>query len=122
MVLDPTTEIVLVYDIDVTKLDVLKKNIKKLNKAGFKKIYHIQSIKNFEDEIVFSSNIKNINIFFNTNSVDEFKELFINHKDIVNKLKTFSFDVNRIWSRENKKPPFNVYSNKKDLDFIRKTN
>ena len=41
-VLNPETIVILVYDIDVDKTDILEENIKKLNSFGFKRIHHIQ--------------------------------------------------------------------------------
>ena len=38
--------IILVYDIDVEKTDVLEENLRKMADADFK-VYHIQSVKNF---------------------------------------------------------------------------
>ena len=77
MMLTPNTTIVLVYDIDVEYIHILEKNIMTLKKYGFKEIYHIQSIKNFEDELLYSSKLKNINDLFNTEGVKEFKLAFL---------------------------------------------
>lgn len=118
-VLKRNTIIILVYDIDVEKSQVLEENIKKLNKYGFKNIIHIQSIKNFEDELVYSTKLNNINDMFNTEGKDEFKKAFIKQKDIVNKLEKVEFDINKIWSRVNSKEPFSKYSNQKDLKTIK---
>jgi len=52
-VLDRNTIIILVYDIDVNITKTLEYNLSLLKKFGFNKIYHIQSINNFEDELVF---------------------------------------------------------------------
>ena len=122
MMLTPNTTIVLVYDIDVQDTHILEKNIMTLKKYGFKEIYHIQSIKNFEDELLYSSKLKNINDLFNTEGVKEFKSAFLQHKDICSKLEVVDFSTEKIWSRENKKPPFDKYSNQESLDFIRSHN
>lgn len=121
-VLKPKTTIILVYDIDVENIKILNKNIKKLNSYGFKKIYHIQSIKNFEDEICFASNIKNINLIFNTVSKKDFKKEFNHCSKLDIKLKSIKFDINKIWSRLNSSSPFNIYSKQESLDVIRKKN
>lgn len=113
------TTIVLVYDIDVNKTDILEENIKKLKDNGFNKIIHIQSIENFEDEITYSTNICKINDFFGTKDIEEFKNKFINHKNIASKLKDTDFQIEKFWSRVNKNKPFNSYSNKDDLNFIK---
>jgi len=118
--LGANTTLVLVYDVDVENSETLDFNIQKLKKAKFKKIIHIQSIRNFEDEIVRSTNITNINKVFNTQSVDEFKSFFVKHKDIKSKLLTFNLDLSLFWSVSNTNEPFAKYSKQKDLLFIRK--
>ena len=62
-------------------------------------IYHVQSIENFEDEIVYASSITSINEIFNTKSTNEFKKKFIAHKELVKKLEDIDFSVELIWSR-----------------------
>ena len=53
LALNKKTIIILVYDIDKPITEILEKNIKKLKKYGFTNVVHIQSIKNFEDEIFY---------------------------------------------------------------------
>ena len=121
MQLKPNANIILVYDTDVEKTHMLDMNIKKLNKYGFKKIYHIQSIKNFEDEIVFSSNIKNINSLFSTSSKNEFKRVFCkaNNQSLFKKLKSADFNFKDIWSRQDDKT-FKNYSTKEGSKLIKR--
>lgn len=114
------TIIILVYDIDKGNFEILKDNIKKLRDNNFKNIIHIQSIKNFEDEIVFSTTIKKIEELFNTQGVNDFKKKFISQKDILVKLNSVKFDYHKIWSRINKDEPFSVYSNEYYLKYIKK--
>ena len=119
MTLKPKTTIVLVYDIDVEKIDILEENIKKLSDYGFE-VYHIQSIRNFEDELLYSTSLKNINDLYNTKNVNDFKNKFINQFDLNNRLTKVNFDLNRIWTRINSNKPFDKYSNQKSLNLIRK--
>lgn len=95
---------------------------KKINKYGFKKIYHVQSIKkNLEDKIVFSSNIKSINSLFSTSSKNEFKRVFCkaNNQRLFIKLKSADFNFKDIWSRQNDKT-FKNYSTKEDSKLIKR--
>ena len=85
----------------------------------FIKVFHVQSIRNFEDEIVYSTDLKNINDMFNTESVDEFKNYFIHQYKLANRLKKENFEIKKIWSRTNKKSPFDKYSNNESLKFIK---
>jgi len=116
--LNKNTIIILVYDIDVERTDILDENIKKLNEFDFK-VYHIQSIRNFEDEIVYSTKLKNINAMYGTENVEEFKNYFIHQDKLANRLNKENFEVEKIWSRVNKKAPFDKYSNEESLKFIK---
>ncbi len=118
MALNPKTNIILIYDIDVESTDILNYNIEMLKKY-FKNIYHIQSINNFEDELVYSTSLKKINDMYNTTSVDEFKTKFIHQNDLFSKLKKINYNNSKMWSRVNKKEPFNKYSRKVDLTIIK---
>lgn len=122
LTLKKNTIIILVYDIDNPNTQILEYNIEKLRKNGFNNIMHIQSIKNFEDEIVFSSSIRKIEELFNTQGISDFKKKFISHQDIIGKLNTVDFNYQKLWSRVNKKSPFSKYSNEEDLINIKKYN
>jgi len=119
LALRKNTIIVLVYDIDVEKTDILEANISKLRNFGFNNVKHIQSIKNFEEELVYSSSLKNINAMYNTEGLEEFKNKFLHQSNLYSKLRTIDFDINKMWSRVNYKSPFNTYSKKEDLVFVK---
>lgn len=109
------THIVLVYDTDVNDDSMLKMNIEKIKKYGFKNIIHIQSIKNFEDELVFSSSINNVHKIFNTQGLEEFKKKFIHCGNLLNKLYSIKFEKEKIWIRESNSRPFSNYNTNKNL-------
>ncbi len=106
--------VAIVFDTDVENIDVLEENINLLKTVSMlddSHIFLIPSIKNFEDELVYSSSkIKSIHDLFKTKSVAEFKKKFIVHHDIVSKLDDVGFVFELIWSR-NAKPPFDKYNN-----------
>ncbi len=116
--LNKNTIIILVYDIAVEKTDVLEENLRKMADADFK-VYHIQSVKNFEDEIVYSTNLKNITDMYHTEGVNEFKNRFIHQDKLPIRLDKEGFKIEWIWSRVNMVEPFGKYSNKESLDFIK---
>ncbi len=120
MVLNPKTIIVLIYDIDVENTKILDYNIDMLRKYKFNNIYHIQSINNFEDELVYATSLKSINDMYNTSDVDEFKTKFMHQNNLLSKLKSINYDNSKMWSKINKKVPFNKYSRKEDLTIIKK--
>ena len=108
--LDKNSIIVLIYDTDTPNIDILNKNLLTFTQHGFKNIYHVHSVKNFEDEIVFSTSLQSINDFFNTNSIADFKKKFIksNSDHLYSKLKEFHFDKNKMWSRRGN-TPYKIY-------------
>ena len=106
--------VAIVFDTDVENIDILEDNIKLLKTVSMLDDNHIiliPSIKNFEDELVYScSKIKSIHDLFKSKSVAEFKKKFIAHSDIVAKLNDVEFDFDLIWSRT-AKYPFDAYTN-----------
>lgn len=93
------TTLVLVYDTDQSPTDIFERNLEQLKKnKNISKIIHVQSVKNFEEELVYSSDLNNINDMFSTKSVSEFKTRF-NGANITSKMKKINFDFLKIWSR-----------------------
>lgn len=97
---EPTT-LILIYDtdqIDNEKKNRLKRNIDiALSRKRIKKIIHVQSVKNFEDEILRCSKIKRIDDIFNTQGANAFKRKFISCDNIESKLKTLDFNFDKLW-------------------------
>ena len=108
------TKVVIIFDTDVDQIDIFENNIDILIKHGDvdgRNIILVPSVINFEEEIVYScESINNINDIFNTKGKEEFKNKFINHKDLVSKLYSVGFDINKMWSRDPKRP-FDRYKN-----------
>ena len=102
------TRIVFVFDTDVNKTSILEDNIDivcNYSCIDISNILFIQSCRNFEDEIVHScSDISNIKDLFGTKTIEDFKKKFIKHKDILSKLISVGFDINKIWSISPKEP------------------
>lgn len=119
-IIPPDAIIILIYDTDVEKTDILEQNILLLNQFGFKNIHHIHSIKNFEDELVFSTELTNIHQMYNTNSEEEFKTKFMHQNNILVKLRKHKFDSNKLWSRTIKRGGFKKYSNQESIELIKK--
>ncbi len=122
--LKPETNIILIYDTDVEDIERLRANIDMLRKYGYKNIYHIQSIKTFEDEIVFSTDMKKIDELFNTKSNSEFKTQFLREKELnlVNRLEKHYFSLDDIWTRSSNDKIFRQYSSDLSAGFIRQKN
>ena len=81
-------------------------NKRNLEKNNLNYIFIYQN-KNLEDEIVKSTNLKKISEMFGVNSVGEHKTIFIEHKNLIQKLESIGFDVNKIWLYNDNKLPEN---------------
>lgn len=117
------SKVVIVIDTDVTKNQTLDENIKTLTIGAEVKrddIYIIQSVKTFEDELVYSCpTLKNINDLFETKSVSDFKKRFIKHSDIVSRLEKAKFDIKLIWTRIGQKPFGNYENNSQKIKRVK---
>lgn len=117
------TKVVIVYDTDFGNIKILKENIDTILKYASLKIDDIifmQSVKNFEDEIVCScTSISSINEVFGTDSVEKFKKKFISHNSLATKLIKLGFDIKKIWIKQPSKP-FDIYNNRSDLVKIKR--
>lgn len=104
MTLKKGTTVVFVYDTDVKKTNVLEDNIEiivKYSSLDYNDIVYLQSVKTLEDEIVYAcKDIQDINKLLNTTCKEDFKKKLIKHKDIITKLKSVGFQMDKIWSRK----------------------
>lgn len=93
--------IILIFDTDVNKIDMLEKNIKKINKfSNINDIIFVKQVKNFEDEIINSTDIKDVKELFNSKSISEFKKDFLKANNVLRKLKEKNFKIDKIWIKE----------------------
>ena len=107
------TTVVIVIDTDVNNIATFEENMKTLKRVAMlddDHIWVVKSVKNFEDELVYSSDVSNVHRLFGTKGIAEFKTKFINHSDIKSKLADVGFSLNKLWTREGE-PPFDRYPN-----------
>ena len=120
MLIKKNTKVVIVFDTDVRRTKVFENNLDTLYRFAnidYNDIIFIPSIKNFEDEILFScSQIKSINQLFETDNVAGFKSKFIKHRDLVSKLLSVGFDMSKMWARDPRGP----YEEYKNLSYLTK--
>ena len=103
------TLLVFVFDTDINiDLTILKRNIKKLNSYKAKYIFILQD-KNFEDEIVRSTDIKRIKDLFKSLDDSDFKGDFIKCKYVFSTLEKHKFDINKFRIYKNENPYFKDY-------------
>lgn len=99
MFLKEGTTVVLVFDTDTGKVDILKENIAFLKKEGI--VYDvlcITQVKNMEDELKRSCNVKQIKDLTGSRSNKDFKHDFIRDGAICQKLVRRGFDFNKFWN------------------------
>jgi len=104
--LERETIVVLVFDTDIEKVDILDENIKIIkNSNNVRDIICIPQIKNLEDELIYSTNITKIIDLLESKSKKDFKNDFNNCKNLLKKLEEKDFKISKLWSREAK----NIY-------------
>ena len=98
--LERETVVVLVFDTDVEKIDILDENIKLIkNSNNVKDVICIPQIKNLEDELIYSTNINKIVDLLESKSKKDFKNYFNNCKNLMKKLEDKEFKISKLWSR-----------------------
>lgn len=93
------TLVVLVFDTDTGKTDVLFKNLSKLSKhPSVAAIAAVPQVRNLEEELVRSCNIKKIEDLLNSKSKKDFKSDIIRISNLDAKLREHQFDISRFWA------------------------
>ena len=100
----PNTTIILIFDTDVQEKELLNRltqNIKILkNSKHIKEVIVIPQVLNFEDELVYATNIKSIEKFIPNCTKKEFKSKFIKlGSKMVAMLEKHGFNTDKLWSR-----------------------
>ncbi len=100
----PNTTIILIFDTDVQEKELLNRlthNIKVLKDSKhIKEVIVIPQVLNFEDELVYATNIKSIEKFIPKCTKKEFKGKFIKlGSSMVAMLEKQDFNADKLWSR-----------------------
>ena len=115
------TMVVLVFDTDTEKTDTLNNNIEMLKDCSFiSSVITITQVKNLEDELVRSCNIKNIKELLNSRSKKDFKSDLIRITNLDSKLKEHEFDINLFWSKQPDKPYQKIVNEADQIKIIAK--
>lgn len=98
----PDTNVVLVFDTDVTtNLDIVKKNIENIKKyCHGVKIINLLQVQNLEDELERCTDVKSVLDLTKSKSLSNFKSDFRKMKDeqCRNMLDRHKIDVERLWT------------------------
>lgn len=93
------TVVVLVFDTDTEDPSLLKSNISFLRSgANVKDVWCIPQVRNLEDELLRSTDLKSIRKLVNAPTIKEFKHFFIKEKNLYQKLESHCFDLMKIWA------------------------
>lgn len=96
--LKQATMVVLVFDTDTGKRDILDKNIKILQGcSAVSEIVLVPQVPNLEGELVRSCNIRKIEELLNSKSRTEFKSDLIRVSNLGKKLQEHQFDIKQFW-------------------------
>lgn len=96
----PRTQVVFVFDTDVERTDILKKNMDRIHQYCSQiVIVHLMQVLNFEDEMVRSTDVKKAQDLTKSKSISNFKHDFgrMNPKECRQNLKRHRFDIHKIW-------------------------
>lgn len=109
------TMVILVFDTDTGKIDILKKNIEVLRACkSVTDIVLIPQVPNLEGELVRSCNIRKIEELLKSKSKTEFKSDLIRVSNLAQKLQEHQFDIRLFWS--SKAPaPYQELENQADM-------
>ena len=96
--LSDKTTVVLVFDTDVEMTDILRENLRILQKEPrVKQIWCVLQVKKFEDEIVRSTDVNAAKDLLDCSSGQEFKHSFIKEKRLFQKLQEHHFSYDLLW-------------------------
>lgn len=103
--LAPKTNVVLVFDTDVPKTEILKKNLDFLDsQSSITRKIMIPQCSNLEDELLRCTDIKRIRDLLNCAHDSDFKSAFIEEKRLYEKLVLHHFNLELFWSSTPGKP------------------
>ena len=95
------TVVVLVFDTDTDSAEILKENIALIKKQkAIKKLICITQVKNLEDELVRSCEIRNARELTGSRSITDYKRDLNSEKNLGAKLVSRMFDIDKFWSKE----------------------
>lgn len=94
------TLFVLVFDTDTDGAAILRENVRIIscmpNAAG---VILIPQVKNLEDELCYSCDIRDIRTLTGSKTIKDFKRDLLNISNLGTKLKAVGFSISRLWAR-----------------------
>lgn len=98
--INPQTMVVLVFDTDTRHTDILMENIEFLERQHrVSEIVTIPQVRNLEEELVRSCNIRQVEELLGSKSRKDFKKELIKVSNLGCKLRQHQFDIRAFWSK-----------------------
>ncbi|MCR4746773.1 MAG: hypothetical protein K5894_16270 [Lachnospiraceae bacterium] len=95
------TTVVLVFDTDTGNIDILNENIKKLKSASaVRSIICVTQVKNLEDELIRSTDIKYMRELTGSKSNSGYKKDLIKTSNLAILLTRHGFEIKCFWAKE----------------------
>lgn len=112
------TIVILVFDTDKDKTDILDENIRFLKKQShIKRVICVPEVKSLEEELVRSCNIRDVKELMKSKSNSEYKKDLAQCRNLDQVLKRYQFNIDKFWNQE----PTGVFSKyKNESKLIRK--
>ena len=115
------TVVVLIFDTDTGKIDILNSNIEMLKGCTYiSKVITIPQVKKLEHELVHCCDIKNILELLNSRSEKDFKSDLIRVTNLDSKLKEHRFDIKLFWNRQPDFPYQKIANEAEQIKLIKK--
>ncbi len=112
------TNVVLIYDTDIERTDILNKNINLLKSSKhIKRIICIPQVLNLEDELVRATNMRQVLELLGSKTLTDYKRDLIKCSNLDKKLQEKNFDIAKLW---NEVPPADFIRYGNDSALIKK--
>ena len=99
------TVVVLVFDTDTDKVDVLNSNIAKLKAySSVSEVITVPQVPDLEEELLRSCHVKRLADLFGSRSLKEHKRALLRITNLPAKLREHGFDIRLFWSTQPKEP------------------
>ena len=107
--LSSETTVIMIFDTDTKNTEILLSNIETLRKSrNVKEIWCVTQVENLEDELIRSTNIREIKDLTSSKSNSDFKRDWIRGKNLVEKLRKHGFNYALFWSTQPGDPYRNI--------------
>lgn len=99
--LRPRTTVVLVFDTDTENTDILKENIRRLERHNHvEHVILVPQVTNLQEELKIACGLKDIKELLGTKGEEEFKKEFNRVSNLKDKLMKKGFDIMKLWSQK----------------------